>query len=369
MVKILALILIEAFAMFIPLLSMYETKLVSRPTTGDVIVSRDGTLIPNIYYSLYAMCVGQNILFSGGKENSIKSWEILNTGELKLHHERKEAHPSYFCDETITALCYSNSLLCSGGESKILSLWRVTDNYGELEILDSYWNAHDKTIRALCFYNNIFFSSGDDCSIRSWSINDQHKITLITEFPSAHNAPIKILISYHNQLISISEDNWIHIWNIQHNGSLKLAGSLLFNEHGTILGMCYTNSGWLAIKFLETQNIFSIKLWQMEDDILRTLTSPCQTTCHRINAKSNCPKWEFSCLACNPPSGLACYGDTIFSLENQFWIESAQIMRQSRPPKKTTSSKRPRLNAFTKNKSASVRSLTSMFKTNFKLTR
>lgn len=363
MKKIFISIAITTFAILMPLFGDYRTTLIKLPTTSDLITNDEGISLPNIYYGLNTICTWRNILFSAGAENCIKSWWISDNGQLTLKHEYKEAHASAFCGETITALSSNESMLISAGFSRQMRLWRIADYSGRLELLYAISRAHQECIRAICFYeNNIFFSASDDGSIKSWNINSNHEFEEIENYEKAHDTPIRCMTIYKNNLISISVDDIIRIWEITEQGQLLLTSFILFNKHEKILDALCTYSGFLVIKFLETEQQFSTKVWQLDDEILRVLTSENVAHKYRINQRSNCPIWDFNCLACNPPSKLTYYGNIIFSLENQFWIEADQIVRQTiqkeKPPRKTRRG--------TLSRNTSVKSITNLFKTGFK---
>lgn len=103
--------------------------------------------------NIFALAMSGNTFFSGGKDASIRAWDVSTA---------KESHCWTAHDDAVYSLAKTKSLLISGSWDKRIKLWDL-NTFAEKAVLPG----HNNYVSALCPVDeNLLYSGGFDSAIQ-----------------------------------------------------------------------------------------------------------------------------------------------------------------------------------------------------------
>ena len=115
--------------------------------------------------SVFSLAFHDGILFSGGRDGMLKSWD-LNDGQRLLHEVPAHLY-------TINALTMAGKYLVSASRDKTVKIWHVP-TLELLKVIDIFkFEAHFRSVNQVLYLeaDQLVLSAGDDRQIISWKIN------------------------------------------------------------------------------------------------------------------------------------------------------------------------------------------------------
>jgi len=113
-------------------------------------------------------------------EDSLKIWEVMETGVVELKHEFKSPnYPDFPAPLVSFDWCPTNlDLIVTGSIDSTCAVWNL-----KKQTLYSHLIAHDKEVYDVSFSpdENVFATAGGDCSLRQFDLRDIGSATVLLE--------------------------------------------------------------------------------------------------------------------------------------------------------------------------------------------
>eukprot|EP01132_Coremiostelium_polycephalum_P002804 gene2804-3486_t len=151
------------------------------------------------YHNTIALCICENLVFTGCADNSIRVYEYKNktlecTQTLKGH------------EGPVETLCYNDQYLFSGSSDHSIKVWDLK----KLRCIFTL-EGHSDSVRTVLLNDKYLFSGSADKTIKVWDLKTlECKFTL-----EGHTRAVKTLCTSGQYLFSGSNDKSIKVWDLK----------------------------------------------------------------------------------------------------------------------------------------------------------
>ena len=112
----------------------------------------------------------------------------------------------------INSLCNINNFLISGGKDLSVKIWDIKNDYNCIQIIDDFMDEINKLTSFNNGKNFGFITCGEETSIKLYTLNEENKFQ-INQFLDGHESGVNdIIVMNNNDLISGGNDTAILIW-------------------------------------------------------------------------------------------------------------------------------------------------------------
>ena len=206
------------------------------------------------------------ILFSSGKDNCLKAWEVLNE-ELSLIASTPDSHQNWVMSIQFDPI---RRLLITAGMDGLVRAWRL-DSSGNFFALATSEDAHPEGILTLCsnMESNISVSSGKDGCLQLWRYQSSSLRMVACEAESTHEGWVKCLQfdPPSGLVVSSGDDGAIRVFKYQEERFLPMAEGLHAHPSG-ILGLIFCPK---TMRVLSAGEDGSMRCWTVDCDA-KTIT-------------------------------------------------------------------------------------------------
>lgn len=204
---------------------------------------------------IYAICLHNEQLITGGGDGQIKVWGITN---LSLLHQITQSNKSTRC----LALSPDGSTIAAGYSDFSIRFFN-TSNYQ----LQHTISAHTNSVFTVAYSpdGKELLSGGRDVMLRSWLVNDHFQMEVDIPAHTLHINRIAFNPSG-NLFATVSMDKTIKVWDTEHFQLLKVIDKVRHDGHTSSINTCL----WINNHQLLTgSDDRSLMLWniQKEDSI------------------------------------------------------------------------------------------------------
>lgn len=165
--------------------------------------------------SVLALQAVDNYLFSSSSDRDVIKWSI-NDGQMVYRFPRTHTQP-------IRCLVYKKRLLFSGSDDATVVRWNATNS-----IIQKIYKGVNRQLRSVVLWKDIAITCGDNAQIWFWdvAVNSIEPQTILTN----HFASVNCLYVYKDTLFSGGADLIIRHWNLTTLSNITIFKGSAFSQ-------------------------------------------------------------------------------------------------------------------------------------------